>query len=177
MQERRDGAYKKTWSDNKKTKKQKQTPSQFFMLNQSIIMGRVVRDPELRTKGDFSATSFSVAVDRDYKDRQGNTPVDFIDVKAKNKTAEFICKYFGKGSMILVMGPLEKRQYEKNGVKVSVTEISAERVSFAGQTKPPASANATSTAPADNTEAAGTTVETVEGDDFGDLDFGDLNFG
>ena len=71
------------------------------MLNRIVIMGRLVRDPELRTtQSGVSVTSFTLAVDRDFKNRDsGEKNTDFIDVVAWRQTAEFVCKYFGKGRM------------------------------------------------------------------------------
>ena len=71
------------------------------MLNRIIIMGRLVRDPELRTtQSGISVTSFTLAVDRDFKNRDsGEKNTDFIDVVAWRQTAEFVCKYFSKGRM------------------------------------------------------------------------------
>ena len=178
--ERRDGAYKKIWSDNKK-QKNKNKPCHKLMANFVFESGRVVRDPELKkTPNGVSVATVTIAVDSNYTKSGEERRVDFFDVVCWRQLAEFVCKYFGKGSNISVSGSLHTNTYEtKDGTKRTVYEISADRVEFAGTTNPPAGANAASTAPAakaDNTETAGTTVETVE-DEFGDLDFGDLNFG
>ena len=70
------------------------------MLNKIIIMGRLTRDPELRRTGSGTAvTSFSLAVDRDFKSQSGEKETDFIDVVAWRSTAEFVSKYFTKGRM------------------------------------------------------------------------------
>ena len=81
------------------------------MLNHIIIMGRFVRDPELRqTQSGVSVTSFTLAVDRDFKDKgTGEKAVDFIDCTAWRSTAEFVCRYFGKGRMAVVEGRLQIR--------------------------------------------------------------------
>ena len=77
------------------------------MLNKIIIMGRLTRDPELRRTGSGTAvTSFSLAVDRDFKSQSGEKETDFIDVVAWRSTAEFVSKYFTKGRMAVVEGRL-----------------------------------------------------------------------
>ena len=71
------------------------------MLNRIILMGRLTRDPELRRTGSGTAvTSFSLAVDRDFKSQSGEKETDFIDIVAWNKTAEFVCQYFRKGLLV-----------------------------------------------------------------------------
>ena len=82
------------------------------MLNHIIIMGRLTQDPELRTSPNgTSVTSFSVAVERDYKNQDGDKDTDFINVVAWRQTAEFVCKYFSKGRMAVVDGRLQIRGY------------------------------------------------------------------
>jgi single-strand DNA-binding protein len=100
------------------------------MLNTAIIMGRLVRDPEERKTSDGKTVcSFCVAVNDEYR----KDMTYFLDIIAWNKTAEFICKYFRKGSMIAVQGKLTTRVWEdKNGNKRKETEIVADNVSFCG---------------------------------------------
>lgn len=108
------------------------------MLNRIIIMGRLVRDPELRTtQSGVSVTSFTLAVDRDFKNRDsGEKSTDFIDVVAWRQTAEFICKYFGKGRMAVVEGRLQLRDWtDKEGNKRRSAEILVSSVYF-GDSKP-----------------------------------------
>lgn len=101
------------------------------MLNRVIIMGRIVRDLELRrTTSGVSVVSLTLAVDRDFKDRNGEKATDFIDVVAYRNTAEFLSKYFGKGRMAVVEGRLQLRDWEKDGVKRRSAEIIAENVYF-----------------------------------------------
>ncbi|MBO5957514.1 MAG: single-stranded DNA-binding protein [Bacteroidales bacterium] len=97
-------------------------------------MGRLVADPELRTtESGVSVTSFTVAVDRRFVKQGEERQADFIDVVAWRNTAEFVCKYFGKGSMIAVQGSIQTRLYEdKNGNNRKAVEIVAENVSFCG---------------------------------------------
>ena len=88
------------------------------MLNRIVIMGRLTRDPELRrTQNGTAVTSFSVAVDRDFKSREsGEKATDFIDVVAWRQTAEFVCQYFTKGRMAVVEGRLQIRDWkDKDG--------------------------------------------------------------
>ena len=104
------------------------------MLNRIIIMGRLVRDPGLRTTQSGSpVTSFTLAVDRDFKSRDsGEKSTDFIDVVAWRQTAEFVCKYFTKGQLMAVTGSIQTRNYEdRNGNKRKAVEIQATEVNFA----------------------------------------------
>ena len=107
------------------------------MINNAVIMGRLVADPELRTTASGnSVSSFTVAVDRSFARQGEEKQADFIDVIAWRQTAEFICKYFRKGSMIAIQGHIQTRMYEdKNGNKRKAVELIADNVSFCG-TKP-----------------------------------------
>lgn len=97
------------------------------MLNKIIIMGRLVRDPELRmVSGEIPVCSFCVAVDRDGKDNG----TDFFDCTAWRKDAQFIATHFKKNSMIAVTGRLEFRDREKNGVKFRKAELQVEEQYF-----------------------------------------------
>ena len=104
------------------------------MLNNAVIMGRLVADPELRTTGSgISVSSFTVAVDRRFNRQGEDRQADFIDIIAWRQTAEFVCKYFRKGSMIAVQGYIQTRTYEdKTGAKRKAVEIVADNVSFCG---------------------------------------------
>lgn len=104
------------------------------MLNCAIIMGRLTADPELRTTASgLSVTTFSVAIDRGYAKAGEERQTDFINVVAWRQTAEFVSKYFQKGSMIAVQGSIQTRSYEdKNGNKRTATEVVANNVSFCG---------------------------------------------
>lgn len=106
-------------------------------LNTIIIMGRLTRDPEKRQTGSgVPVTNFSVAVDRDFgKNENGEKEVDFIDCVAWRSTAEFVEKYFSKGSMIVVKGSLQIRNWEdKDGNKRRSAEVVADNVYF-GESK------------------------------------------
>lgn len=102
------------------------------MLNRIIVMGRLTRDPELRrTNSGNAVTSFTVAVDRDFKTQSGEKETDFIDVVAWRNTAEFVSKYFSKGRMAVVEGRLQLRDWtDKEGNKRRTAEIVADSVYF-----------------------------------------------
>lgn len=103
------------------------------MLNKIFIMGRMVRDPELRhTQSGAPVASFSLAVDRDFKDKStGEKTTDFIDCVAWRNTAEFVSRYFSKGRMAVVVGSLQIRSWEgKDGNKRRTAEVIAESVYF-----------------------------------------------
>jgi len=104
------------------------------MLNRIIIMGRLVRDPELRTtQSGIPVTSFTLAVDRDFKSRDnGEKSTDFIDVVAWRQTAEFVCKYFNKGRMAVAEGRLQIREWkDRDGNSRRTAEVVADNVYFA----------------------------------------------
>lgn len=102
------------------------------MLNRVDLMGRLVRDPELRHTGTGTAvTSFSLAVDRDYKGQNGEKGTDFIDIVAWRNTAEFVSKYFSKGRMAVVSGRLQVRSYtDREGIRRRKSEVVADNVYF-----------------------------------------------
>ena len=102
------------------------------MLNVVAIMGRLARDPELRqTTTGKSVASFRIACDRGRKDANGQNQADWLDVVAWDRTAEFVCKYFQKGSMIAIDGRLQSRSYQdKNGQNRTAVEIVANYVNF-----------------------------------------------
>ena len=102
------------------------------MLNRIVIMGRLVRDPELRrTQSGTPVTSVRIAVDRDFKGQDGNKQADFFDVVAWRNTAEFVSKYFTKGRMAIVEGRLQSREWQdKDGNKRTSIEIVADNFYF-----------------------------------------------
>ena len=107
------------------------------MLNHITIMGRLTRDPELRRTGSgIAVASFTVAVDRDFGNRDGGErETDFIDCVAWRQTGEFVSKYFTKGSMIVVSGRLQIRNWnDKEGNKRRTAEVVADNVYF-GESK------------------------------------------
>ena len=102
------------------------------MLNKIIVMGRLVRDPELRrTNSGTAVASFTIACDRDFKSDGGEREADFIECVAWRNTTEFVSKYFTKGRMAVVSGRLQTRNWtSKEGNKRKATEIVAESVYF-----------------------------------------------
>ena len=103
------------------------------MLNNVILMGRLVADPELRTTNTGkSVANFRIAVDRAYS-KGDKKQADFITICAWENTADFVYKYFHKGDMIALRGEIQTRNYEdNNGNKRTVTEVLAREVSFCG---------------------------------------------
>lgn len=127
------------------------------MLNKAIIMGRLVRDPDIRTtQSGLSVCSFSVAVDRDIVDKSTNQrETDFINVTAWRNTADFVGKYFSKGSLIVVEGRIQVRSYtDKENNKRIATEIVANSVYFGGSKKKDGDSADAPSAPSFNTFAA-----------------------
>ena len=107
------------------------------MLNQIVLMGRLTRDPELRyTQSQTPVASFTLAVDRDFGGRDGNErQTDFIDIVAWRQQAEFASKYFTKGSMAIVTGRLQIRDWtDRDGNKRRSAEVVADNVYF-GESK------------------------------------------
>ena len=104
------------------------------MLNIAAIMGRLVRDPELRTtQHGTNVCTFRIACERGYPPKGQGRQADFVDIVAWGKTAEFICKFFQKGSMIAIEGSLQTRQYQdKQGNRRTAVEVVANHISFAG---------------------------------------------
>ena len=102
------------------------------MLNKIFLMGRLTRDPELRRTGSGTAvSSFSIAVDRDFKGQGGEKETDFIDIVAWRNTAEFVSKYFAKGRMAVVEGRLQIRDWkDKEGNNRRSAEVVADNVYF-----------------------------------------------
>lgn len=104
-------------------------------MNKAIIVGNLTRDPELtQTTSGVSVCRFSVAVSRNYSNSDGTRETDFISCVAWRNTAEFVSKYFKKGSSIGVVGSIQSRSYDgQDGNKRYVTEISVENVEFVGR--------------------------------------------
>ena len=114
------------------------------MLNHIVIMGRLTRDPELRRTGSgIAVASFTVAVDRDFGGRDGGEKeTDFIDCVAWRQTGELVSKYFTKGSMAVVSGRLQIRNWtDKEGNKRRSAEVVADNVYF-GESKRSSEGNA-----------------------------------
>lgn len=104
------------------------------MINNVTLMGRLTADPELRTTTTGrNVTSFSIAVDRSFVRAGEERQADFINIVAWQAQADFICRYFKKGSMIALTGSIQTRRYEDgNGNKRTAFEVVAREVSFCG---------------------------------------------
>ena len=102
-------------------------------LNKVIMTGRLTAKPELKsTQSGVNVTSFSLAVQRNYKNAQGEYDTDFINCNAWRGQAEFLCKYFDKGQLVTVVGSLTSRKYEDaNGNKRVAYEVVCDEVMFA----------------------------------------------
>lgn len=137
------------------------------MLNCAIIMGRLTSDPELRTTtSGLSVTSFTVAVDRNYKSGE-ERQTDFINCVAWRGTADFVSTYFKKGQMIAVQGSIQTRNYEdKNGNKRTAVEIVADNVSFCGSKNENNNGNTYNTATPTPTDAGFTVLPENSTDPF-----------
>ena len=107
------------------------------MLNHITIMGRLTRDPEMRsTQNGAAVANFTLAVERDFKADGGAKETDFIECVAWRNTAEFVSKYFTKGRMAVVSGRLQLRKYkDKDGNNRTVAEVVADNVYFADSKK------------------------------------------
>ena len=148
------------------------------MLNKIILMGRLTRDPELRRTGTGTAvTSFSLAVDRDFKSQSGEKETDFIDIVAWRSTAEFVSKYFTKGRMAVVEGRLQIRDWtDKGGGKRRSAEVVADNVYFGDSKRDGGDSSGYSAAPAyknaapSNFNAGGSDFAEI-GEDDGELPF------
>lgn len=140
------------------------------MLNVVAIMGRMVKDPELKTTNSGkSVCSFRIANDSGYKDASGQSQTNWLDVTAWGKTAEFVCKYFPKGALIAIEGRLQSRNYQdKNGSNRTAIEVVTSNVSFAGNKEPAQSQNVANRA-VSAPVAANNEYEPIEDD--GDLPF------
>ena len=102
------------------------------MINRAVVCGRLVRDPELRrTQNGTPVTSFTLAVNRTFKNADGQQEADFLNCVAWNKTAESVDQYCSKGNLVGVEGRLQSRSYQDNqGNNRTVVEIIADQVQF-----------------------------------------------
>lgn len=106
------------------------------MQNNVCLTGRIARDIEIITfeNGDRAA-NFSLAVQRNYKNRQGEYDCDFINCQARNGTADLLAKYFKKGDFCPISGELKTRKYEKDGKSNIVTYVDVNNVTFVNSKK------------------------------------------
>ena len=155
------------------------------MLNKIFIMGRLTRDPELRrTQTGTPVASFTLAVDRDFKDKStGERTTDFIDVVAWRQTGEFVSRFFTKGRMAVVEGRLQMREWtDKEGNKRRSAEVVADNVYFGDSRRDGEgggySAPAYGSAPAADYSAPSGYAAPAEGNQFAELsgDDGELPF-
>lgn len=123
-------------------------------LNKVILGGRLVSDPELKqTQSGIPVCSFSVAVNRRVSS-EGEQKVDFINCQAWRQTAEFLCRYFRKGSSVCIIGSIQTRSWtDQNSQKRTAVEVVAEEVNFVDSKGEISSSVATSDAPKANTPA------------------------
>ena len=100
-------------------------------MNKWCGVGRLIKEPDLKmTQNQTPFCNFTVAVDRRFKDQNGNRQADFISCVAWNQTAQFIQKYFHKGNRIGIVGSIQTRNYEKDGQKVFITEVVVDEAEF-----------------------------------------------
>ena len=145
------------------------------MLNHIDLMGRLVRDPEIRyTQNQTPVTTFTIACERDFSGRGEDKQTDFINCVAWRKTAEFVHQHFTKGSMIALSGRLQIRDWtDKDGNKRQSAEVIPDSVYFAESRKRDGESNYT--APAENGRQAATQPVSVQYEDLEDAG-GDLPF-
>ncbi len=103
-------------------------------MNKAILMGRLTKDPELRyTQSNTPVATFSIAIDRRFKNANGERETDFINCVAWRQQAEFLAKWFTKGRMIAVVGSIQTRRYvDKDGNNRTAVEVVADELSFCG---------------------------------------------
>ena len=107
------------------------------MYNKITLMGRLVAAPVLKTtQNGIPYTRFRIAVNRRFHSKDEENKVDFFNATAWRSTAEFICKYFGKGSTIMLDGEMQTQQYEdRNGNPATWYDVAVDRICFTGEPK------------------------------------------
>lgn len=158
------------------------------MLNRIVLMGRLTKDPEKRmTQTGTAVTSFTLACDRDVKDKDGKRQADFIDCVAWRNTADFVADYFSKGRMAVVSGRLQIRDWtDKDNNKRRSAEVVADNVYFGDSKREDPQEAAYARAEREGMRGAGRPVDVTVYDvtpetqttltEFGDEDNGDLQF-
>ena len=125
-------------------------------MNKAILVGRLTRDPELRTTANgTSVCSFTLAVNRRFRNAEGGYDADFINCVAWRQQAEFLSRFFTKGRMVGVIGSIQTRNYERDGQRVYVTEVVADEINFVDSRSQSDSAPQSAPAPAANTNSFG----------------------
>ena len=100
-------------------------------MNKTFLIGRLTKKPEIRyTESNNAICSFSIAIDRSYTNKEGKKETDFINIKVFGKQAENVSKYCDKGSLVAIDGRIQTGSYEKEGKKVYIFEVVADRVQF-----------------------------------------------
>jgi single-strand DNA-binding protein len=142
------------------------------MMNRVVLMGRITADPELKTIANgTSVTNFSIAVDKAYVKQGEERKTDFFNIVAWRSTAEFICKYFSKGSLIALDGQLQSRTYQaKDGTNRYIVEVQVDNAFFTGERRENQGASASQRgyqqpAPAYQSGSTGDFIETPLDDD------------
>ena len=142
------------------------------MINNVVLMGRMTYEPELRTTSNgLSVISFQIACDRQYQAKGEERRADFIDVTAWRQTAEFVSRYFHKGSMIALTGSIQTDNFtDNNGNKRKSVTVVANEVSFCGSKAESGTTNPAFSQPAQNYSSADNSdFEEIDDDD--DLPF------
>lgn len=136
------------------------------MMNAIMIMGRMTRDPELRRTGNgVAVASFTLAVESDYKEKDGSRKTIFVDCVAWRNAGEFVSKYFSKGRMAIVKGQLDIREWtDKDGNKRRSAEVVAENVYF-GDSKKEDSGSYSGDYATPTYQQPGTDFEQIDDDD------------
>lgn len=137
-------------------------------MNKAILMGRLTKDPELRhTNSGHSVANFQIAVDRRFKNADGEREADFIPIVCWRKTAEFVKDYFVKGQRIALVGSIQVRSWDENGQRRYMTEVIADEVYFADSKAGGQSRQSTQRAQSrPNLEASTYEVQTIEDNGF-----------
>jgi single-strand DNA-binding protein len=104
-------------------------------MNKVILIGNIGREPEIKSVGESQVAKFSLATTSPFKDKQGNKVTQWHNITAWGKLAEIAEKYAKKGDKIAIEGRIEYREYEKDGVKKTATEIVAENLELIGGAK------------------------------------------
>lgn len=153
------------------------------MVNNVTLLGRITRDPEVKAVGNGSAVcNFTLAVNRNFKNQQGEYDADFINVVAFGNTAQRMQQYVSKGNLLAVTGRIQTRNYENNmGQRVYVTEVVANNVSFVESRN--SRQNSGSQDPYNNNSATPSPYDSMNTgfdskaiNDFSDIDDDDLPF-
>lgn len=136
-------------------------------MNKIVLVGRMVRDNKVSGENEHKVLRNTVAVQRQYKNKEGNYDTDFVPISAFGKTADFIEKFFKKGDVIAITGRFTSGEYEKDGNKIYTQDITVESVEFVPGTKKDESNANTNTS--EKAEPTSTSESVVTADDFNSL--------